>query len=300
MIQTVVHSFWTEPYRASNFRINGGFKNKYYFLLSAVLSYFSFKKSIPNSTFELVTDDLGKIMLIDELGLEYDDVSLRLNGVKADSDVWSIGKLYAYQQTKPFLHVDFDAYMFKPFSEELLHEKIVAANDETNYTIYNNIISQFKAGIKVHDNIYRKVFKDFVETQKVNSINMGVFGGNDIKTILEYTDKSLKMYDLNKKWLTYSNRAGLTCFIEQIYLTYFLQEKKITPKFLLQGNWNNAHEHNEDAYKKGFTHLVSESKRNQVILNLLEGRVKREYPEYFEKLQPIKKRLIEIYDLKIK
>jgi hypothetical protein len=300
MIKTLVHSFWTEPYRVSNYRINGGFKNKYYFLLSSVLSYHSFKEAMPNSVFELVTDDLGKTLLVDELGLEYDDVNLKLNDVKADSDVWSIGKLYAFQQRKPFLHVDFDAYLFKPLTEKFLTAKIVAANDESNYTIYNNIIAQLKSGVKVYDNVYKQAFHDFNQKQSVNSINMGVFGGTDIRTINEYAEKSLKMYDLNKKWLSKSNRSGLTCFVEQIYLRYYLQEKGIKPTFLLEGNWNNAKEHNEDAAEKGFTHLVSESKRNKEILNLLENRVKKDYPVYYEKLQKVKNQSIEIYDLKIK
>lgn len=300
MINKFVHSFWTEPYRESNFRVNGGFKNKYYFLLSSVLSFFSFKKTIPDSTFVLVTDDYGKHMLIDELGLPYDDIDLRLNNVKADVEIWSIGKLYAFQQDQPFLHVDFDAFMFKPFSSELLNSKIVVANNEKNYAIYNLIIEQVKAGVKVHDNVYKQIFSDYAKTNTVNSLNMGVFGGTDLKTIKEYTEKSLKMYDLNRKWLVNTNRSGVTCFIEQIYLAYFLAEKNIEPNFLLKGNWYSAVEHIVDAEEKGFTHLVGEAKRNQMVLQLLEERVKRDYPEYFEKLQKIKQQSIEVYDLKIK
>lgn len=300
MINKLVHSFWSEPYRESNFRVNGGFKNNYYFLLSSILSFFSFKKSIKNSIFELVTDDYGKFMLVDELGLPYDSVDIRLNNVKADSEIWSIGKLHAFQQNEPFLHVDFDAFLFKPLSEEYLNSKIIVANNESNYEIYNNIVNQVKVGVKVHDNIYKAVFNQFDKTKTVNSYNMGVFGGSDIKTIKEYTEKSLKMYELNKKWLAHTNRTGITCFIEQIYLAYYLAEKNIDPTFLLKGNWYNAVEHNTDAVEKGFTHLVSEAKRNQVVLQLLETRVQKDYPEYFEKLQGIKQKSIQVYDLKIK
>jgi hypothetical protein len=77
-------------------------------------------------------------------------------------------------------------------------------------------------------------------------------------------------------------------------------EKKVKPSCFIKGNWMDASDHIADANKKGFTHLVSESKRNNHILNLLEQRVKKDYPDYFEKLQEVKKRSIEVYDLKIK
>src|SRR5258708_5051285 len=159
----LIHSLWTAPYKESVFRLNGGFKNKYYFLLSATLSFFSFKKNVPNAKFKLVTDDIGASMLIDELGLPYDEVDLKLNDVKAESDIWSVGKLHAFQQNEPFLHVDFDAYLFKPISKEILNGKIVVCNSEENYRIYNNILSEFKIGMRIHDSIYREIVKDYNE-----------------------------------------------------------------------------------------------------------------------------------------
>jgi heat shock protein HspQ len=297
----LIHSLWTAPYQESPYRINGGFKNKYYFLLSATLSFFSFKKNVPNSKFKLVTDDIGVSMLIDELGLPYDEVDLKLNNVKLDSDIWSIGKLHAFQQTKPFLHVDFDAFLFKPISKKILEAKIAVCNDEENYKIYNNIIIQFKSGVKIYDTIYRNILKDFNERNFVSSYNMGIFGGNDLTLINEYAERSLKLYKLNSKSLQSVNRAGITCVVEQIYLAYFLKDKKIKPTFFLKNNWiDNVALHISDAHEKGFTHLVSESKRNQEILTMLENRVQREQPKYFEKLQEIKKKSIEIYDLIIK
>lgn len=244
----LIHSLWTAPYKESFFRINGGFKNKYYFLLSATLSYFSFKKNVPSSKFKLVTDDIGAEMLIDELGLPYDMVDLKLNDIKADTDIWSIGKLHAFQQTEPFLHVDFDAFLFKPIAQEILDAKVVICNNEENYKIYNNIMPQFKLGTKVFDSTYRSIIKDFNERDKVHSHNMGIFGGNDLATINDYAERSLKMYLLNSKSLQQVNRAGITCVVEQIYLAYFLNEKKIIPTSLLKHNWNeNVVAHIKDA-----------------------------------------------------
>ena len=130
---------------------------------------------------------------------------------------------------------------------------------------------------------------------------MGVFGGNNVNLINEYCERSLKLYEINKRGFSQINRSGITCIIEQAYLAYFLREKNITPTYLLDHNWiSNVVEHINDAHNKGFTHLVAESKRNTEVLFLLENRVKQDHPEYFEKLQTLKNKSIQIYDLKIK
>lgn len=300
-MKKLVHSLWTQPYLSSNFRVNGGYKNQYYFFLSAVLSFHSFKKSIPNSKFELVTDDYGKQLLVDELGLPYDSVDLKLNNVMANNDVWSIGKLHAFQQDEPFLHVDFDAYLFKPLSDKFLNADVIVCNDENDYPIYNNSINQIVGDVIISDNIYKNVFNDYELKNSVCSYNMGIFGGNNVKLIKEYSERSLKMFELNKYSFLMGNNPALTCFIEQIYLAYFLKEKNVLPDCLLEYNWiHNQKEHIKSASNVGFTHLVAESKKNSEILKSLENRVKEDHPEYFQKLQILKNRCLEIYDLKIK
>ena len=62
----------------------------------------------------LVTDTLGARLLVDELGVEFDEVSLSLDRLeRTDPAWWSVGKLVAIsEQREPFIHVDADVFLW--------------------------------------------------------------------------------------------------------------------------------------------------------------------------------------------
>ena len=67
-------------------------------------------------------------MLVDELRLPFVHVHTELNALREqDPGWWALGKLHTYGlQTEPFVHVDYDAFMWLPLPEQLLHADVIA------------------------------------------------------------------------------------------------------------------------------------------------------------------------------
>ena|ERR1035437_10813147 len=92
-----VWSFWTKLWRE---RTGTSWPSEQHHLLAWILSFETARKHYPKTS--LVTDDAGARMLVDGLGLGFDDVSTELNAL-ADHDpaIWMLGKLRAYRVRIP-------------------------------------------------------------------------------------------------------------------------------------------------------------------------------------------------------
>lgn len=93
-----VWSFWTKPYK--NSRKSIWFSNKHH-LLSWVLSVKTVRQHYPNTA--LFTDREGVQILVDGIGLEFDQISTDLDVLaEYDPQWWALGKVYTYRaQTEP-------------------------------------------------------------------------------------------------------------------------------------------------------------------------------------------------------
>src|ERR1700728_571827 len=129
-----VWSYWSTPYRVHR---RSTWASDLHHLLSWVLSVETARQHYTETA--LVTDDEGARMLVDGLGLRFSDVSTELNALHDhDPAWWSIGKIYAYRlQTKPFIHIDSDMYLWKRLSP-LLESADVFAQNEEPFRIYED------------------------------------------------------------------------------------------------------------------------------------------------------------------
>lgn len=121
----IVHSFFSEPAQFTNWVAPGSLFRS--FALSCLLA----KKNAGN--IHLVTDDLGKAILIDFLELPYDSVDLSLNEFSGryDKEFWALGKLKAYQiQQEPFIHIDGDLFLLKPLPDTVARSRITVQSPE--------------------------------------------------------------------------------------------------------------------------------------------------------------------------
>lgn len=75
----------------------------------------------------------GAALLVDELGLRFDEVSTNLDELlPSASGWWGLGKLMAYgYQTEPFIHVDSDVYLWSPLPDRLLTAPVPGQNLES-------------------------------------------------------------------------------------------------------------------------------------------------------------------------
>lgn len=154
-----------------------------------------------NCNIELVTDDIGKKILINEIKLPYKNVECVLNDI--DQQFWFLAKIKAYSiQNEPFLHVDGDVVFQKYYPNDFKNYKLLCQNKypllKPNYEI---IQKQLYSNRKKFKNIPEEYAFNplFAEPDQYMSINCGVFGGNDILFINEYCNKILQFFDQSNK-----------------------------------------------------------------------------------------------------
>src|SRR5260370_22878403 len=105
-----VWSFWSKPFWAHKGRI---WREPRHHLLAWGLSLKLAQRHFAKT--QLVTDAPGRALLIDRLGLEFDEVSMDLDSLRDADPGWSaLVKLTAYStQQHPFAHLYTDLFLWK-------------------------------------------------------------------------------------------------------------------------------------------------------------------------------------------
>ena len=111
MTMRAVWSLWSKPMDGA---YGGGWPSLRDHLLSWVLSVQTCRRFF--DSVHLVADSRAAALLVDQLRLAFDSVSLSLDQLETtDAELWALGKLWAYrEQHAPFLHIDSDVYLWKP------------------------------------------------------------------------------------------------------------------------------------------------------------------------------------------
>ena len=182
-----IQSFWSKPFlnidtNEFNYRVSGGFIDKRYFYYCWVLSFLHLKKF--GEEVVLYTDDLGKYILVDVLGLHYSDVRLEFNVLKdLSSSYWAIPKLVTYRKAnEPFLHVDGDLILYNGFS------KLDVGSKDLVFEFKNESFSEshFKTILKLNS----LVFNDTL-CENIGELNCGITGGKNYRFFNAFADWAL-------------------------------------------------------------------------------------------------------------
>jgi len=195
----IVHSFWSKPtfergqYRGDD-RKSGGWLEKKYNYMSWALSCLTFKKHY--DFIELVTDSKGKSLLIDTLGLPYDNVVNELDKLNDfHTDLWATAKLFTYKiQDEPFMHVDSDVYIWKRLTD-IEDAPLVAQNEETDIPVYKKMWADI---VDNYEYVPDYMLTDFRQQTKILSCNAGIFGGTDVAFIKEFANESFHFLSRNR------------------------------------------------------------------------------------------------------
>lgn len=288
----IIQSFWTKPFLQSadflqDSRLNGGWPARKYNYFSWALSCLQLSKFYDEV--ELVTDDLGKFILIDKLQLPYTSITVRLNEIdKYDATLWALGKVYAYSlQETPFLHVDSDIFIWKKFDDRVSKAALMAQNQECyspEYAItFNDICKKFP--------YMPKYLKKLQGSKYISCSNAGMIGGNDVDFFKTYTREIFNFIDENNESIKTNikqiNSSYLNVIYEQVIydhlarknkkkITYYFPEHKEVPKYL-------GFFHAADA-NSGIVHCLGTYKRNRLVYKLMEIKLKTLYPEYYHRI----------------
>ncbi len=120
-----VWSYWRKPHRAGQCH---AWPSELHHALSWSLSLQEARKHYSDTW--IYTDDEGARLLVDQLQLPFAHVHTDLNALRRrNPGWWTLGKLHTCRlQTEPFVHLDYDAFLWLPLPEDLLVADVFAQN----------------------------------------------------------------------------------------------------------------------------------------------------------------------------
>ncbi len=288
----IIQSFWTKPFlRSSNSlidaRLNGGWTSRKYNYFSWALSCLQLLKYYKEV--ELVTDDLGRFLLIDQMQLPYTGVSVGLNDLDdQEPGLWALGKIYAYQlQDGPFLHVDNDIFIWKEFADRITNAPLSAQNRESNSSLYAETFREVCEKFTY--------LPSFLRSQNgapsLSCSNVGIVGGNAVGFFKEYTAEAFKFVEENanaiRKNIGSMNTAYLNIIYEQLFFLHLAAERAIPVTYLFPEH-DNIPRHlglfHKAEQNDQFVHCLGTYKQNRIVYEILELKLKSLYPDYYYRI----------------
>jgi hypothetical protein len=265
----------------------------YTYVLSALLIH----KSYAGKT-TLVTDKFGKKLLIDTLKLPYDEVIVELDYLnKYPKQFWALGKIYTYSLlNEPFIHLDYDFLLSKPFEKSFEDAALVAymdENDDNRQGPYKKCINQYFANYTIPNGV-QKYFDNY---QKI-AYNAGVYGGNKTEIFKELWHITEDIIDHNLTTIlqdVVSNKASFSMtnvILEQYLFACMAQDKNLSVACLHQNEnllpddsnfWlteNNLPKYKAQYYPKQYIHMVGHHKGSIDNAIAIENILKSIAPEY--------------------
>lgn len=230
--------FIVNLHKISSFLAKKHFKEVHFLTDNKSKEYF---KDIPFDSVECIFDDL-------DIGY---------------NNVWSVSKLLAYkhicEKGDPFIHIDYDVFLWKGLQKRLKNAEVFAQCEEHN-SYYWYGIEQF---LKHCPN--SGLIKE-TTPKPLHGINVGIFGGNNLDFIKRYTQSSLDIiFDKkNKNFFlgenVFSEHWNRAVIVEQYSLACAASYYKVKPELYFKNGWPS----NQEANKKKYTHLMGAKHNNGI------------------------------------
>jgi|SRR5271166_1021035 len=288
-----VWSFWSKPYRVHR---HLAWASDIHHLLSWVLSVETARQHYSETA--LITDDQGARMLVDGIGLPFSEVSTALNALQDhDPAWWSIGKIYAYRvQTKPFIHIDSDVYLWKRLNSVLESADVLAQNEEpfrSDESCYYPGEFEREARATPGTWLPREWLWYRSAGRPQRGVCCGIVGGNRVDFLAYYASLSVHLLEHPPNsvcWRRLGRRICSSLLFEQYLLAACLDYHRHRPSSPFSDiglkclfDTASAAYQPEVSAAAGYTHLLAEAKRDEKLSRRLEQRVLREYPVYYDR-----------------
>lgn len=288
-----VWSFWSKPFDAHHHQVWASVQHHLFaWVLSTKTAMRHYRPAV------LYTDDAGARMLLDGIGLEFDEVYTELNALHGHDPLWwALGKLYAYRaQTEPFIHLDNDVFLWQPLPERLESAALFAQNAE--YFIPGQSYYQPEAFEWALDGIEGawlppewRWYRMRVLPQRAECC--GVFGGKRVDFVKHYAAQAIKILEHpanQAAWVKLDEKIGHNILFEQYLLAACIEyhrRRADSPYCDIDigyvfASLDEAFDP-ETASRVGYTHLIADSKRNRQLADRLEARIAREYPDLYRR-----------------
>lgn len=292
-----VWSFWSKPYKAYKGRI---WREPRHHLLAWGLSLRLAKRQFAETL--LVTDSAGKALLVDQLGLDFTEVSTELDRLRnADPGWWALGKLVAYSvQDRPFIHLDTDVFLWRPLPASLTAAPVFGQCPEDH-----NALETWCGPADVERAFTQHGMSLPTEWEWARSrslshfreVNCGIVGGTRTDFLRYYANLSIDLV-MNRKyaaaWAEFPDKAGYNMVVEQFQLAACIDFHRLSPESPFRGigirylfpSCGEAY-NPQAAAKAGYTHLLGESKSIPDVTSRLDRRVAELDPAFHRHCQRV-------------
>lgn len=287
----IVHSYWSTPFKGNNdYCLNkSSWVHRGFNYMSWALSCLKLRDFYDEV--ELVTDLKGKALLIDTLELPYTSVKLDLEDLKEYSllpQVWSLGKIKAYAiQDKPFIHVDGDVYIYKPFPLEITESSLLCQQVEPENDFHKENVDYIMNHLSY---IPPDILNYHSKTTDCSQHNAGIIGGRDIDFFKRFTHEAMKFVDNNKAHLKQFPQQIIfpTLFEQYLFTAMAYKEQKEINTFFptvnrVEYTFSGLSDFH-DLPETPFIHLISFFKEDFSFGEFVAQRLWYEYPHYYHKI----------------
>lgn len=282
----IVHSLWSKPALLEKGiqGIRGSFPTPTHYWASWAYSALTAHKHF--GEVELIADTKAAKVLADYLKLPYTSVRIELDGLDdVNPKFWAFGKIVAYSlQEQPFYHIDSDAYIMKPFPDDLLTAPLVVQNYEStgNREKKYSMGPYISAG-PINDLLPYKPDGWGERFNDYRSYNMGIFGGTDVAEIQSYAAQVIRMVRGDENRAAWGNLTASVdghwanvIFEQQAAYCYFQSKGKEPRPVWVEGT-------NPMKVDMGFVHLMARRSKADVAQRLLD-RLQSQFPEYYDRV----------------
>jgi hypothetical protein len=186
----------------------------------------------------LITDSVGQHYL---QNVGYTTITTELDSLPPNLN-WALGKLYSYRKLAqlgdPFLHVDYDVFAAKPFPENKLASTVIVQSVEKIFP------PDRWYDVDTFYNLCPNIGYCNRDDSNDISYNTGIFGGNDLSFIYNYSNSAyeLSIDPANQNGYQQMNNNPFgncwylpTIFLEQYYLYQCSKHFNVNISVLLEG-----------------------------------------------------------------
>ncbi|TGE25511.1 hypothetical protein E5K00_10055 [Hymenobacter aquaticus] len=282
----IVQSYWSRPAlgkAVEGGRSKGGWANKRDQCLGMALSCLLLRRHYPDV--ELVTDQLGKELLIDCLRLPYTSVKVCLNDLDHyPHGLWALPKLYAYGlQQEPFIHVDSDFFAWQPFGAAIESAPLIAQSPEIDHNgVYARSLGMLTQNLP---HLPPVLAQCHTEPGSALAVNAGILGGNDLEFLQRYVREAFAIVDENLATFQQDEQAGLHNIIIEQYTFYQLATQVgkdiayAVPK--LSSDFLELIKMDQVPVVCPFVHLIGGAKSFDINCEQIEQRLRYEFPREY-------------------
>lgn len=273
-----VYSFCTKFLTDAN--AHGGFPDAEAWWCSVALSVLLARQHI--GPVALYTDAVGAAQVA-QLDLPIEEVHHVFDDFAYPPQLWMALKLQTYRrQTEPFVHLDFDAYLWQPLPARLHQAPVLAQSEENDYPCYDRVLAYFldHAGY-VPDFVAAHVT---THGRQVRALNAGLYGGHDLAALHACCDAAFATMHhpanaaMFAELATHHAHPGDVFFdfnilLEQLFAAVYYQQRGVAVGYVLADH--------EPPY---FTHLLSGAKSHPGNVRDLKQRVAHDYPTVYQRV----------------